>query len=287
MTDEAIGVIGGSGLYGLEELENIREERISTPFGDPSDAYIVGELAGRTLVFLPRHGRGHSILPSELNYPANIWGMKKLGVGRIISVAACGSMREDIAPGHIVVVDQFIDLSKHRRTTFFGDGIVAHTMFADPICADLAKVVYDAGVAVGAVMHKGGTYINMEGPQFSTRAESNLYRKWGVDVIGMTNAPEAKLAREAEICYSTLALSTDYDCWHDAEEDVTIDAVLEVMRANVAQSKKIIAEAVKNMPEERTCGCGSALANCILTDPALIPESTKERMNLIIGKYIE
>ena len=287
MTDEAIGVIGGSGLYGLEELENIREERISTPFGDPSDAYIVGELAGRTLVFLPRHGRGHSILPSELNYPANIWGMKKLGVGRIISVAACGSMREDIAPGHIVVVDQFIDLSKHRRTTFFGDGIVAHTMFADPICADLAKVVYDAGVAVGAVMHKGGTYINMEGPQFSTRAESNLYRNWGVDVIGMTNAPEAKLAREAEICYSTLALSTDYDCWHDAEEDVTIDAVLEVMRANVAQSKKIIAEAVKNMPEERTCGCGSALANCILTDPALIPESTKERMNLIIGKYIE
>jgi len=287
MSDEAIGVIGGSGLYELDGLENISEERISTPFGDASDAYITGELGGRRMVFLPRHGRGHRILPTELNYRANIWGMKKLGVGRILSVAACGSMKEEIEPGHLVVPDQFIDLSKHRATTFFGDGIVAHMVYADPICAELAKTVYEAGKAVGATMHEGGTYVNMEGPQFSTRAESKVYRSWGVSVIGMTNAPEAKLAREAEICYATLALSTDYDCWHESEEDVTIDAVLAVMRKNVAMSKKVIAEAVKAMPESGKCGCADALAGAIITDPEVIPEKTKKRLELIIGKYIK
>jgi len=287
MKDEAIGIIGGSGLYELEGMKNVREERVSTPFGDPSDAYIVGELSGRKMVFLPRHGRGHRLLPGELNYRANIWGMKKLGVGRIIAVAACGSMREDIHPGHLVVPDQFIDLSKNRVTTFFGDGIVAHLVYADPVCSELSHVVYEAGVSVGAVMHMGGTYLNMEGPQFSTRAESRVYQSWGVSVIGMTNAPEAKLAREAEICYSTLALSTDYDCWHETEDDVTIETVLEVMRANIVKSKKVIAEAVKSIPKERKCGCADALKNAIITDPNAIPAKTKKRLELIIGKYIK
>ncbi len=287
MSGEAVGIIGGSGLYELEGLQNVREEKISTPFGEPSDSYIVGELAGRRMVFLPRHGRGHRILPAELNYRANIWGMKKLGVGRIISVAACGSMKEEIQPGHLVVPDQFIDLSKQRTTTFFGDGIVAHMVYADPICSQLADVVYEAGKAAGATMHKGGTYINMEGPQFSTRAESKVYRSWGAGVIGMTNAPEAKLAREAEICYATLALSTDYDCWHEAEEDVTIDAVLAVMRANIAKSKKVIAEAAKMLPEERTCACADALQGAIITDPKVIPEETKKCLELIISKYVK
>ena len=287
MKDEAIGIIGGSGLYELEGMKNVREERVSTPFGDPSDAYIVGELSGRKMVFLPRHGRGHRLLPGELNYRANIWGMKKLGVGRIIAVAACGSMREDIHPGHLVVPDQFIDLSKNRVTTFFGDGIVAHLVYADPVCSELSHVVYEAGVSVGAVMHMGGTYLNMEGPQFSTRAESRVYQSWGVSVIGMTNAPEAKLAREAEICYSTLALSTDYDCWHETEDDVTIETVLEVMRANIVKSKKVIAEAVKSIPKERKCGCADALKNAIITDPNTIPAKTKKRLELIIGKYIK
>ena len=287
MSDDAIGVIGGSGLYELEGLENIKEERLTTPFGEPSDAFITGEFGGRKMVFLPRHGRGHRILPSELNYRANIWGMKKLGVGRIISVSACGSMKEEIVPGHIVVIDQFIDLSKHRVTTFYGDGIVGHTMFADPICGDLADILYDAGCAAGATMHKGGAYVNMEGPQFSTRAESNVYRSWGVSVIGMTNAPEAKLAREAEICYSTLALSTDYDCWHESEEDVTIDAVIAVMNANVAMSKKVITEAVGRIPEKRTCACVNASQYAVITDPAVIPEETMKKLELIIGKYIK
>jgi len=287
MSDEAIGVIGGSGLYELEGLENIREEKVSTPFGEPSDAFITGELGGRRMVFLPRHGRGHKVLPTELNYRANIWGMKKLGVGWIISVGACGSMKEEIEPGHLVVIDQFIDLSKHRATTFFGDGIVAHMVFADPVCPQLADIVYDAGKTAGITVHKGGTYVNIEGPQFSTRAESKVYRSWDVSVIGMTNAPEAKLAREAEICYSTLALSTDYDCWNEAADDVTIDAVLEIMRKNVACSKEIIAGAVKNVPAERKCACANALETAIITDPEVIPEETKKRLDIIMGKYIK
>ncbi len=287
MSGEAIGVIGGSGLYELEGLENIKEEKVSTPFGEPSDSFITGELGGKRMVFLPRHGRGHKILPTELNYRANIWGMKKLGVGWIISVGACGSMKEEIEPGHLAVIDQFIDLSKHRATTFFGDGIVAHMVFADPICPELADIVYNAGKTVGATVHKRGTYVNIEGPQFSTRAESKVYRSWDVSVIGMTNAPEAKLAREAEICYSTLALSTDYDCWNEASEDVTIDAVLEIMRKNVARSKEIIAEAVKNIPEKRECACANALETAIITDPKVIPRETKKRLDILIGKYIK
>jgi len=286
MSDKVVGVIGGSGLYELEGLTGVEEIRLSTPFGDPSDSYIVGNLAGVKMVFLPRHGRGHRILPSELNYRANIWGMKKLGVTRIISVAACGSMRAEIKPGHLVVPDQFIDLSKGRVTTFFGDGIVAHMVYADPICPHLADALYNAGLAAGATMHKGGAYLNMEGPQFSTRAESNVYRSWGASVIGMTNAPEAKLSREAEICYATLALSTDYDCWHETEEDVSIEAVLAVMRANIAKSKQVITNAVPQIAEERSCACKNALAGAIITDPKVIPHETKRRLELIIGKYL-
>ncbi len=281
-----IGVIGGSGLYEMEGLTNIKEVKVDTPFGDPSDAYITGNLEGVDMVFLPRHGRGHRFLPTEVNYRANIYGMKKLGVERILSVSAVGSMKEDIEPGHMVVPDQFYDLTKHRKSTFFGDGVVAHVGFADPVCHDLFEILADAGKSVGATVHKGGTYLCMEGPQFSSRGESRIYRKWGVDVIGMTNATEAKLAREAEICYATLALSTDYDCWHETEEDVTVEAVIAIIHKNVETAKKIIKTAVARVAKERTCHCKSALNNCIMTRPELIPEKTKQDLELIIGKYI-
>ncbi|MBF8251331.1 MAG: S-methyl-5'-thioadenosine phosphorylase, partial [Deltaproteobacteria bacterium] len=235
----------------------------------------------------PRHGRGHRFLPTEVNYRANIYGMKKLGVDKIISVSAVGSMREEIEPGHIVIPDQFYDLTKHRKSTFFGEGVVAHVGFADPVCHDLFGVLADAGGKSGATVHKGGTYICMEGPQFSTRAESRIYRKWGVDVIGMTNATEAKLAREAEICYATLALSTDYDCWHETEEDVTVEAVIAVLMKNVETAKKIIKEAVTMMPAKKGCRCSEALKNAIMTRAELIPEKTKKDLDLIIGKYIK
>lgn len=282
-----IGVIGGSGLYEMEGLTRVREVKLHTPFGEPSDAYITGSLGAIEMVFLPRHGRGHRFLPTEVNYRANIYGMKKLGVDRIISVSAVGSMKEEIAPGHIVIPDQFYDLTKHRKSTFFGDGVVAHVGFADPVCHDLFVVLADAGKKAGATVHKGGTYICMEGPQFSTRAESKIYRKWGVDVIGMTNATEAKLAREAEICYATLALSTDYDCWHETEEDVTVEAVIAVLMKNVETAKKIIKEAVTMIPAKRGCHCSDALKNAIMTKPELIPEKTKKDLDLIIGKYIK
>src|SRR5574340_436481 len=235
-----IGVIGGSGLYEMDGLTNIRKVRIVTPFGKPSDEYIVGTLHGRRVAFLPRHGRGHRIMPTDINYRANIFGMKKLGVERIISVSAVGSMKEEIKPGDIVIPDQFYDHTKHRRSTFFGNGAVAHVGMADPVCGDLCKVLIEAGARAGAMVHEGGTYICMEGPQFSTRAESLIYRQWGVNVIGMTNATEAKLAREAEICYSTIALATDYDCWHHSEEAVTVEAVLAVMKHNIETSKSMI-----------------------------------------------
>lgn len=282
-----IGVIGGSGLYEMEGLTGVREVTLHTPFGEPSDAYITGSLGGIEMVFLPRHGRGHRFLPTEVNYRANIYGMKKLGVDRIISVSAVGSMKEEIEPGHIVIPDQFYDLTKHRKSTFFGDGVVAHVGFADPICHDLFETLAGAGKKAGATVHKGGTYICMEGPQFSTRAESRIYRKWGVDVIGMTNATEAKLAREAEICYATLALSTDYDCWHETEEDVTVEAVIAVLMKNVETAKKIIKEAVTMMPAKIGCRCSEALKNAIMTKAELIPEKTKKDMDLIIGKYIK
>jgi 5'-methylthioadenosine phosphorylase len=283
----AIGVIGGSGLYELEGLTDVRSETVPTPFGDPSDALIVGSLDGVEMVFLPRHGRGHRLLPSELPFRANIWALKKLGVDKIVSVSAVGSLREQIEPGQAVVIDQFIDRTRSRQaeSTFFGDGIVAHVPFADPICHQVGNALYEAANEIGWRTHKGGTYVCMEGPLFSTRAESHMYRSWNADVIGMTNLQEAKLAREAEICYATLALSTDYDCWHD--EDVTIEAILAIIAGNVENAKKTIARVVPKLTGERSCGCGQALAGTIITDPARIPAATKEKLNLIIGKYVK
>jgi len=281
-----IGVIGGSGLYEMDGLTQVSTAVIATPFGKPSDDFIIGTLFGRRVAFLPRHGRGHRLLPSDINYRANIYAMKKLGVRRIISVSAVGSMKEKIKPGHIVIPGQFIDLTKHRRSTFFGNGVVAHVGMADPVCAALCKVLFASAKKVKATVHQGGAYVCMEGPQFSTRAESLTYRKWGVDVIGMTNATEAKLAREAEICYSTIALATDYDCWHHSEEAVTVDAVLAVMKHNIEISKAMIKEAVRLLPEERSCGCGEALRNAIMTPENLIPVKTKKDLSAIIGKYV-
>lgn len=285
MPEKVVGVIGGSGLYEMEGLKNVKEVKVKTPFGNPSDAYIVGKLGDVKMVFLPRHGRGHRLLPSELNYRANIYGMKKLGVEWIISVSAVGSMREDIQPGHIVVVDQFFDRTKGRVSTFFGNGIVGHVEFADPVCPNLSNVLYDAGQRTGATIHKGGTYICIEGPQFSTRAESKIYRKWGVDVIGMTNIPEAKLAREAEICYATLALSTDYDCWHETEESVTVEMILDTLKKNVATAKAIIKEAVPKIASHRDCKCATAMKYAVVTDRKKIPVKAKKDLKIILGKY--
>lgn len=283
-----IGVIGGSGLYEIEELTDLQEVTVETPFGDPSDAYLTGMLDGVKMVFLPRHGRGHRLLPSEVNYRANIYGMKKLGVERIISVSAVGSMKEEIVPGHIVVPDQFFDRTKGiRASTFFGEGIVGHIPFADPICGDLAQLVYQAAGEAGATVHKGGTYICIEGPNFSTRAESNIYRSWGVDIIGMTNIPEARLAREAEICYATVALATDYDCWHEDHEDVEVESILEIIRQNVSMARQIIKIAAGKVASDRPCGCGQALEYSIMTDQSLIPDKTKENLDLLIGKYLK
>ncbi len=287
MEESVVGVIGGSGLYEIDGLEDVKEVRVETPFGDPSDIYITGNLKDVKMVFLPRHGKGHRFLPSELNYRANIYGMKKLGVQQIISVSAVGSMREDLAPGHIVIPDQFFDRTKGRISTFFGNGIVGHVEFADPVCKDLSVILYSAALEMGLKIHKGGTYICMEGPQFSTRAESLIYRKWGVDIIGMTNIPEAKLAREAEICYGTIALVTDYDCWHEAEEDVTIEAILDIIKENVANAKKIISNAVEKISADRACKCANALQHAIITDSDSIPEKTKKDLNILIKKYIQ
>ena len=283
----SIGVIGGSGLYAMKDLKILKKEKVATPFGDPSDEYVIGEIGGKEVVFLPRHGTGHRILPSELNFRANIYGMKMLGVSKILSVSAVGSLKEEIKPGHIAFPDQFIDRTFARNSTFFGSGIVAHVSFADPICKETLQVVAEAAKRAGATIHVGGTYINMEGPQFSTRAESRMYRSWGASVIGMTNLNEAKLAREAEICYVTIALSTDYDCWYEEEEDVSTEAILEVIHRNVAMSQKIIKEAVGSLGDGCGFGCHSMLANTILTDPARIPVETKKRLNPIIGKYIK
>ncbi|MDH5542420.1 MAG: S-methyl-5'-thioadenosine phosphorylase [Nitrospinota bacterium] len=283
----SIGVIGGSGLYAMKDLKILKKEKVTTPFGDPSDEYVIGEIGGKEVVFLPRHGTGHRILPSELNFRANIYGMKILGVSKILSVSAVGSLKEEIKPGHIAFPDQFIDRTFARNSTFFGNGIVAHVSFADPICKETLQVVAEAAKRAGATIHVGGTYINMEGPQFSTRAESRMYRSWGASVIGMTNLNEAKLAREAEICYVTIALSTDYDCWYEEEEDVSTEAILEVIHRNVAMSQKIIKEAVGSLGESCGFGCHNMMANTIMTDPTRIPDETKKRLNPIIGKYIK
>jgi 5'-methylthioadenosine phosphorylase len=284
-TGVTIGVIGGSGLYEIEGLTNIERVRVSTPFGDPSDEYVIGQLGHARCVFLPRHGRGHRILPHEINFRANIHGMKQLGVQHILSVSAVGSMKEEIRPGDIVVPDQFFDRTKARPSSFFGEGVAGHVAFADPICEHTAAHVYEAAKAAGARVHKGGTYVVIDGPMFSTRAESNVYRSWGVSVIGMTNLPEAKLAREAEICYATIALSTDYDCWHSSEEDVSVEAVLAVIRQNVDLAKKIVKNAVERIPAERTCGCVNAAQFAVMTAPEAMTPAVRERLQAIMGKY--
>jgi len=283
-----IGIIGGSGLYQIEGIRNIKELAVTTPFGKPSDKFTVGDLEGKEVVFLPRHGRGHRINPSEVNYRANIYAMKKLGVDRIISVTACGSLREDFKPLDFVLPDQFVDRTNQaRKMTFFEKGIVAHLSFADPVCGALRKVIKKGIEDLGLSVHFGGTYLNMEGPAFSTRAESNLYRSWGMDLIGMTNMSEAKLAREAEICFVTLASITDYDCWYQSKEEVTLEMVMNNLSKNVDNSKKIIKKVIKDIPQNPSCGCGSALANAIVTDRKLIPAKVKKDLSPIIGKYIK
>jgi 5'-methylthioadenosine phosphorylase len=285
-----IGIIGGSGLYNIDGMRNIKKANITTPFGRPSDAYVTGTLEGREVVFLSRHGQGHRIMPSELNYCANIWGMKKLGVDRIISISACGSLRKDIQPLDIVVPDQFVDRTHQaRKMTFFGEGIVGHVVFADPVCPELSKMLCKAGKAVGANMHSGGTYINMEGPQFSTRAESELYRSWGMDVIGMTNIGEARCAREAEICYATLACVTDYDCWYLNEkiEHVSVELIIQNLMKNIDTAKKLLKVALPKLSGHRDCLCATALKDAIMTSPKAMPAKTKKKLDLIIGKYIK
>ncbi len=282
----AIGIIGGSGLYDIDGLEKVREMRVRTPFGAPSDALVVGTLSGVRVAFLSRHGRGHRINPSAINYRANIYALKSVGVTQVISVSAVGSMKESIHPGDVVLPDQFIDLTKRRASTFFDEGIVAHVGFAEPVCRSLADALEQAGQSVGAGLQRGGTYVCMEGPQFSTKAESRLYRQWGVDVIGMTNMPEAKLAREAELCYATVALVTDYDCWHETEEAVTVEAILATLHQNVALAKRMLTTIVPMLAPDRLCPCQQALRNAIVTAPQHISASTRNRLNLFIAPYV-
>lgn len=281
-----IGIIGGSGLYDIEGIKDVQKMEVDTPFGRPSDAFTIGNLAGREVVFLPRHGAGHTIIPTQLPFRANIYGMKKLGVEQIIAVSAVGSMKEEIRPLDIVIPDQFFDRTKARVDTFFGDGIVAHVGMADPVCAGVAEALHRATKQVGVRVHKGGTYVCIEGPQFSTRAESLVYRQLGVSVIGMTNLQEAKLAREAEICYATMALSTDYDCWHVGEESVTVEMIIANLKKNVENAKKIIKVTIPELPKVRNCPCSTALKNAIITRPEAIPQKRKKELELIIGKYV-
>ena len=281
-----IGIIGGSGLYSMPGLTEIREESITTPFGDPSDSFILGKLEGRNVAFLARHGRGHKLLPSELNFRANIYAMKALGVERIVSVSAVGSLKEEHKPTDFVIPDQFIDRTFLRKSTFFGDGIVGHVAFGDPVCSTVAKAAAGACAATGVVAKLGGTYICMEGPQFSTKAESNLYRSWGADVVGMTNLQEAKLAREAEICYATVAMVTDYDCWHPHHDSVTIDQIVAVLHQNAENAAKVVRATVAALPAERQCACASAAQFAILTQKDAIPQAAKDRLRLLFGKYL-
>jgi len=282
-----IGIIGGSGLYSMPGLTKIKELRLRTPFGQPSDPYVLGTLEGRKVAFLARHGRGHRILPTELNFRANIYGFKQLGVERIVSVSAVGSLKEEHKPMEFVIPDQFFDRTRHRVDTFFGNGIVAHISFADPICPELARVLETACKKAGVVGKRGGTYLCMEGPQFSTKAESNVYRSWGMDVIGMTNLQEAKLAREAEICYSTAAMVTDYDCWHPGHDSVTVDQVVSVLMKNAENACAMVRETVAAMPKTRRCKCGSALAHAIQTDRKAIPAAARKRLGLLLDKYLK
>jgi 5'-methylthioadenosine phosphorylase len=281
-----IGIIGGSGLYSMPGFEAQEEAAIETPWGSPSDNYMVGTLAGKPVAFLARHGRGHRISPSELNFRANIWGMKSLGVERIISLSAVGSLKEQHRPLDFVIPDQFFDRTRGRASTFFGDGLVAHIGFAEPICHQLAEVARQSCQHAGVSVKKGGTYLCMEGPAFSTKAESQVYRSWGMDVIGMTNLQEAKLAREAEICYVTIAMVTDYDCWHPEHDAVTVNDIIANLVKNAENAAKVVAVAVAAMPEARECKCGSALSHAIITDRSAIPEETKKKLDLLIGKYL-
>ncbi|MCX6357911.1 MAG: S-methyl-5'-thioadenosine phosphorylase [Candidatus Aureabacteria bacterium] len=287
MVAQRIGIIGGSGLYQMAGIEGAREKRGRTPFGAASDPYIIGTVGGREVVFLTRHGAGHRYMPSEINYRANIFGMKLLDVHWIISVSAVGSLQERYRPLDIVVVNQFFDRTYRRNATFFGEGLVAHIAFAEPICAQLAGTLFAAGNEIGVSIHNGGTYVNMEGPAFSTRAESNAYRAMGMDLIGMTNLTEAKLAREAEICYATLAMVTDYDCWHPEHEAVTMEAVVRNLKKNAATATRLIGKAIGAIPARQKCSCGSALKAAIVTDPTRVPLEIARRLRPIVGKYLK
>ncbi|MFC1703652.1 S-methyl-5'-thioadenosine phosphorylase [Candidatus Omnitrophota bacterium] len=283
-----IGIVGGSGLYQIEGLRKIKEVSVKTPFGFPSDKFVTGVLEGRDVVFLPRHGKGHRISPSEINYRANVFGMKKLGVDILISVTACGSLREKYKPLDFVIPDQCVDRTNHaREATFFSRGIVAHIAFAHPICLELADILYNAAKNLGINVHKGGTYLNMEGPAFSTKAESELYRSWGMDIIGMTNVTEAKLAREAEMCYATLAAVTDYDCWFQSAEEVTVDMVIQNLLNNVDASKRVIKNVLRDIGNKKSCKCNSALKDAIITNKDCIPKEIKKDLRVIIGKYVK
>lgn len=281
-----IGIVGGSGLYDIEGIKNLKEVKVSTPFGKPSDAYLCGSLEGVDVVFLPRHGRGHRVSPSEINYRANIFGMKKLGVSAILSVSACGSLKEELKPMDFVIPDQFIDRTVKRESTFFANGIVAHVGFADPVCPKISDILYQSAKALNIPVHKGGTYLNMEGPQFSTKAESFLYRSWKLDVIGMTNATEAKLAREAEIAYATLAAVTDYDCWHETHDTVTIDMIIAYLTKNVENAKKILKKAIPQVAAINSFAAEQALQCAIVTHKDKVPAKIKKDLKIIIGKYI-
>lgn len=282
-----IGIIGGSGLYEMTAMTDVSHVEVDTPFGAPSGAYVIGDIAGIQVAFLPRHGRGHSISPSELNYRANIYGFKTLDVEHIISVTAVGSLREDIRPLDIVIPDQYYDRTRERGHTFFGNGLVAHIAFADPVCPDLAGLVYNSAIDTGASVHMGGTLLCIEGPAFSTRAESKVYRQWSLDLIGMTSLQEAKLAREAEICYAAMALVTDYDCWNEHNSVVTVDAVVRNLEKNISTAKQIIQNVVPKIPATRTCDCPTALQNAIMTNPSAIPPETRQKLDLLVGKYLK
>jgi len=281
-----IGIIGGSGLYEIEGIEDLQEHQVVTPFGSPSDVFVSGRLKDREVVFLPRHGKNHRLLPFEIPFKANVWALKKLGVTHLISVSAVGSLKEEIAPGHIVFPDQFIDRTRLRDSTFFGNGLIAHVQFGNPVCRDLTGILGESAAHHQTSHHNGGTYICMEGPAFSTKAESNMYRSWGGAVIGMTNIQEAKLAREAEMCFATIALATDYDCWHESEEEVSVDAILEVMHKNIVTSKLLLTEAIGRISQERSCGCGDALKFAILTPMDKVPNQTKSDLEPILSKYL-
>jgi 5'-methylthioadenosine phosphorylase len=287
LPEAEIGIIGGSGLYHMPGFEDVQEVTLETPFGTPSEVYVLGTVEGRKVAFLARHGRGHRILPSELNFRANVHAFKQLGVSRIVSVSAVGSLKEEHKPLDFVIPDQFFDRTRHRLDTFFGEGVVAHISFSDPICPELARVVDAACKKAAVTGRRGGTYLCMEGPQFSTRAESTVYRSWGADVIGMTNLQEAKLAREAEICYVTVAMVTDYDCWHPHHDSVTVDQVVAVLVKNAENAAKVVRESIAAMPQSRSCKCGSALAHAVLTERDKIPPATAEKLKLILGKYLE